>query len=217
MRTRRAPRPSDPTLCAVTRAPSSSRCSSSASSSGSLQPGRRAQPDEPRSQRGLGLFDHPPRRVIFFRQLDRRIGQRAAALVGIGHVLGHLLEARREAAPRHRRDRSARTCPSRRRRTWPTAAGIPPPTRPSTRSGDRASSCWCRRPRRWPRPRPPGFRAGRIDRPRPRASVRAEEFSRLFRAVMTDLAFMIGFLLDRGVTGQYLLGSVTGQYHKTVR
>ncbi len=41
MRTRRAPRPSAPTLCAVTRAPSSRRCSSSASVSGSLSPALR--------------------------------------------------------------------------------------------------------------------------------------------------------------------------------
>ena len=30
--------------------------------------------------------------MIFFRQLDRGIGERAAALVGIGDVSGHLLE-----------------------------------------------------------------------------------------------------------------------------
>jgi hypothetical protein len=81
-----------PTLCAVTRAPSRRRCNSSASIFRLAQPGRTAERNEPIAVRGLALLNDAARRMIFFRQLNRRVGERATALVGIGDVVRHLAE-----------------------------------------------------------------------------------------------------------------------------
>ncbi len=57
-----------------------------------LETGRAAEPDHPGARRRLALLDDAPGRVILVGQLDRGIDQRAAALVAVDDVTGHVLE-----------------------------------------------------------------------------------------------------------------------------
>ena len=185
--TRSAPRPcarsarrgpAGPMLCALTRAPSSSRNSSSASISGSAMP---MAPHRPTSRSRCSplncsithfagwsfsgnsiaaLASAQPRWSASSRCACIDLSQPAVARAG-----------RPDAPPQAR----PRTCRPRRR----AVADIRPPARPWTRSAGRASSCWCRRPRRSPRPRPPGCPAGKTGPRRPPECARAAEFANL--------------------------------------
>jgi hypothetical protein len=57
---------------------------------------RGAQLNKPLALSGLERLNHPPRRVVLFRQFDGGVGQRAATLVPAGHVGSHVFEPRTE-------------------------------------------------------------------------------------------------------------------------
>jgi len=57
-----------------------------------VQTGRPAQPHEPLVIRGFHFFDHRAHRVVFLRQLDRRIRDRAAARSAVGDAVCHVFE-----------------------------------------------------------------------------------------------------------------------------
>jgi len=47
----------------------------------------------------LERFDHAPRGVILFRQLDRGIRQRTSALIAAFDMIGHILEPGTQLSP----------------------------------------------------------------------------------------------------------------------
>ena len=95
MRTIRAPRSSGPTLCRLTRAPSSTKWSSLASSSGSVRPTGFASPvsaDSSLALRPFERFDHRTRRMLLLGKLYRGIRVSAASVPAANHVFGHVLD-----------------------------------------------------------------------------------------------------------------------------
>ena len=207
---RSAPRPcarsvrrglAGPTLCALTRAPSSNRKSSSASISGSAITDRRHSAIS-RSRCSIlncsithfagWSFSGNSIAALASAQPRWSVSRRCASIAGASRAVARA--GRPDAQPPAR----PRTCRHRRR----GVAGIRPPARPWTRSAGRASSCWCRPPRRSPRPRPRGSPAGKTGR-REAARMRSRGGSlRICMAGNGACGRRHGICLDRGVTGQ---------------
>src|SRR3954471_10678663 len=69
--------------------------------------------DQPFALAALLQLDHPPRRMLALGQLDRRVGERAAAPARLGGKLRHALEEIAQLGVRLARMRIARRFPQR--------------------------------------------------------------------------------------------------------